>query len=324
MSVPVLFLIFNRPNVTAEVFEAIRLAKPARLYIAADGPRDRPGEAELCNKARQIATNIDWDCELKTLFRERNLGCGASVSGALNWFFGDEEEGIILEDDCVPSPAFFPYCAELLAKFRDDERIMCISGANFQGGRRRTAYSYYFSRYMHCWGWACWRRAWQLYDAKMELWQECRSSNLLRAWGQSDDGFVEYWTSVFDRVAEGRIDTWDYQMTLTCWMNSGLTCLPKVNLVRNIGFGAEATHTHDVNAHFADLPAQTMEFPLVHPRIIARDVDADSYTHSIMRVVPAASTFHAQSACSAVGLVLNVIKENMKRLPLPANRKQSE
>jgi hypothetical protein len=282
MNSAILFMIFNRPNETARVMEAIRAAKPSRLYVAADGPRDRLGESDLCIQARRFATNIDWPCELITLFRERNLGCRSSVSAAINWFFDKEEEGIILEDDCLPSPSFFRFCVELLERYRSDERIMCISGSNFQGERRVGQYSYYFSRYMHCWGWASWRRAWELYDVEINSWQECRELGLLRALGECDDGFVEYWTKIMDHVYEDRIDTWDYQWTLTCWMNNGLTCLPSVNLVRNIGFGLEATHTRDATSSFAGLAAQTLGFPLRHPRIIVRDVDADSHTHSLM------------------------------------------
>jgi len=313
MSPPVLFLIFNRPNTTAQVMEAIRIAKPPRLYIAADGPRQRPGEVELCARARQIATNVDWPCELKTLFRDENLGCRLSVSGALDWFFGEEDQGIVLEDDCLPSSTFFPYCGELLERYRSDNRIMCISGNNFQRDRQVTQYSYYFSRYMHCWGWASWRRAWELYDAEMHSWLECRRSGLLRAWGQSDDGFVEYWTAIFDSVAQGKVDTWDYQWTLTCWLNNGLTCIPNVNLVSNIGFGVQSTHTPDANSALANLPTREMEFPIVHPRIIARCVHADSHTHFSMFCPP--SSRLARLARKGAGLLSRVRKKPPKRAP---------
>jgi hypothetical protein len=258
--------------------EAIRIARPPRLYVAADGPRQTPGEAEHCATARKIATQIDWPCELKTLFREQNLGCRLSVSGALDWFFREEEEGIILEDDCVPSQSFFPYCAELLGKYRHDERIMCISGVNFQDGRR-SPYSYYFSRYMHCWGWASWRRAWKLYDRDMHLWPEYRDSGLLRGWSGGDADFAEFWTRHLDRTAQGLIDTWDHQWLLTCWINNGLTCLPSSNLVTNVGFGGSATHTVDALSPFANVPAGALEFPLSHPRFVSRNVEADTYMH---------------------------------------------
>jgi hypothetical protein len=314
-NVAILLIVFNRPTETARVMEAIRAAKPSRLYVAADGARDRLGEGELCSQTRQIATNVDWPCELITLFRQQNLGCRLGVSGALNWFFSQEEEGIILEDDCLPSPSFFRFCTELLERYRNDKRIMCISGSNFQAERRLNQYSYYFSRYMHCWGWASWRRAWELYDVEMSSWRGCRKSSLLRALGDLDDGFVEYWTSIFDRVCDGRIDTWDYQWTLTCWMNNGLTCLPGVNLVRNIGFGPGATHTHDATSCFAHLAAHTLEFPLFHPRIIARDVDADSYTHVLMCSKPMESTRMSRLAGVGARLVSIIRKGGFEKEP---------
>ena len=141
---PVLLLIFRRPDLTRRVIDALSVVKPSRLYIAADGPRDRPGERQLCDETRKVATQVQWPCQLKILFRNENLGCRVGVSTAIDWFFDQEDAGIILEDDCLPSPSFFPYCAELLARFHDDERIIAISGNNFQKGRDVTPYSYYF------------------------------------------------------------------------------------------------------------------------------------------------------------------------------------
>ena len=178
LNTPILFLIFNRPEITARVFQEIRKAKPKQIYIAADGPRiDHPDDTALCNKTRQICDSIDWDCEVKTLFREENLGCQLAVSNAIDWFFKHESEGIILEDDCLPSQSFFHFCAELLDFYRDDEEIMCISGNNFQQGRGDDEESYYFSRYPHCWGWATWRRAWNKYDHDMSRWKEFREDH---------------------------------------------------------------------------------------------------------------------------------------------------
>ena len=166
---PVLFLIFNRPETTIQVFSAIKKAQPNRLYIAADGPRpEYPDEVNHCKIARTIATNVDWDCEVKTLFRDQNLGCRLAVSQAIDWFFEQEPEGIILEDDCLPNQSFFWFCKELLEKYRNETRIMHIGGTNFQFGKNRTNYSYYFSRYAHIWGWASWRREWKYYDEKLK------------------------------------------------------------------------------------------------------------------------------------------------------------
>jgi hypothetical protein len=271
----VLLLVFRRPEQTRRVFESVRRAKPSRLYVAADGPRpDRPGEAALCEEARRIATNVDWPCTVRTLFRDHNLGCRMGVSTALDWLFEHEKEGVVLEDDCVASSSFFPYCAELLERYRDDERVMCISGDNFQRGRSVTPYSYYFSRYMHCWGWATWRRAWRLYDRNMELWPEFRDSGGLRAWSDGDEGFVRYWQATLDVAAAGKVDSWAYRFLFTCWANSGLTCLPARNLVSNIGYGEDATHTRGSGE---TMPAEELELPLQHPPAICRHSGADKY-----------------------------------------------
>jgi hypothetical protein len=275
---PILFLIFNRPYTTALVMEAIRAAHPTRLYVAADGPREGEDDEHHCEEARRIATNVDWQCEVKKLFRDRNLGCRHGPAMAIDWFFKNEEEGIILEDDCVPSQSFFPYCTELLYRYRHDERIMCISGDNFQQGRTLTPYSYYFSRYVHCWGWGSWRRAWRLYDSNMSSWEDYRQLRALTSWSDGDPTFVSYWTGIFDRVANGQMDTWDYQWAFTCWAQHGLTCLPVKNLVTNIGFGADATHTTSVT-RASNLAREELDFPLIHPPLIARDVEADRFTH---------------------------------------------
>lgn len=178
---PVLFLVYKRPDTTRQVFEAIRQAKPPRLYIAADGPKkDLPEEAEKVKQVRDIVlSGVDWDCEVETLFRDENLGCKYGVSGGIDWFFENEEEGIILEDDTLPSQSFFWFCQELLERYKDDKRIMAISGDNFQNGIKRGACSYYFSRYNHIWGWASWRRAWGYYSVNMKLWPDIAKSSVI-------------------------------------------------------------------------------------------------------------------------------------------------
>jgi hypothetical protein len=279
---PILLLVFRRPEMTRRMFETVRRARPLKLYVAADGPRtDRPGEAALCEETRRVATNVDWPCSVQTLFRTGNLGCRVGVSTALDWFFDREEEGIILEDDCVPSPSFFPYCAELLDLFRDDRRVMSISGDNFQMGRNVTPYSYYFSRYMNCWGWATWRRAWQLYDRDMTLWPEFRDSGGLTAWSDGDDYFVRYWREIFDAAAGGKFDSWAYRFLFTCWAFHGLTCLPAKNLVSNIGHDQDGTHTIDPNHERAGLQAHDLTFPLHHPGLMVRNPEADKFEQAV-------------------------------------------
>lgn len=288
LGTPVLFLLFNRPELTRRVFAAIREARPARLYVAADGPRpDRPGEDALCREAREVLGQVDWDCQVRTLLRDENHGCKAAVAGAISWFFGHEAEGIILEDDCLPGPDFFPFCAELLARFRHDPRVMTISGNNFQGGAAPTAptcptgpagqscreYAYYFSRHPHVWGWATWRRAWDLYDPDMALWPEFRDSGrLLDVFGRRVS--QAYWTRILDETHDGRFVTWDYQWMLASWANSGLTVIPRANLVANLGFDARATHTVSPTP-YANLSAGRLEFPLEHPPCVLPDAAAD-------------------------------------------------
>ena len=273
---PVLLLIFNRPSLTLRVFERLRSARPGRLFIAGDGPRENhPGEAEAVEQARAVATMVDWDCDVKTLFREHNLGCARAVSSAIDWAFESVEELIILEDDCLASDSFFPYCAELLERYRDDQRICVISGDNFQQHPPRTPYSYYFSRFNHCWGWATWKRAWRHFDFDMNVWPEIRDGGRLT--DILHDRLAEkYWTKIFDKAYAGAIDSWAYRWTFSCWVQSGLTVLPSVNLVRNIGFGEDATHTRNDSKH--SLLEEELPFPLSHPPFVLRDAQADEWT----------------------------------------------
>lgn len=274
---PVLFLVFNKPETTARVFEAIRKAKPKKLYVAADGPRrSKPGEAETCEKTRQIATSVDWDCRVKTLFRKENLGCRRAVSSAITWFFENEPEGIILEDDCLPSQSFFHYCSALLDRYRDDTRVMHIGANNFQDGAKRGDGSYYFSRYTHIWGWATWRRAWKLYDASMKTFPEFKRQRVI------DHAFQgrlkrSYWSWIFQKVYDKKIDTWDYQWLYSLICNNGLAISPNVNLVSNIGFSEGALHTKDAHSRFANMPTHELK-EIIHPAFMVRNDAADGYT----------------------------------------------
>jgi hypothetical protein len=282
MHSPVLFLVFNRPEPTARVFEVIRAARPPRLYVAADGARaNRAGEADRCERTRQVATAVDWPCEVHTLFRDTNLGCKQAVSRAIDWFFEHEEEGIILEDDCVADGTFFRYCDEMLERYRDDSRIALLSGDNFQLGRTYGDASYYFSRYVHIWGWASWRRTWRLYDRDAAAWPAFRDAGGLGKILGAGSPEVRHWRRVFEAVHGGKIDTWDYQLNLAMWVNGMVSILPQQNLVTNIGFGADATHTNSVS-RFADLPTVPMRFPLRHPSAVQVCAAADDFTASEM------------------------------------------
>lgn len=277
LNTPIILLVFNRPDTTKKVFERIAQIKPRKLLVVADGPRrDQPGEAERCRSARAIVDHVDWDCQVLKNFAKTNMGCAARVSSGLDWAFGLVGEAIVLEDDCVPDPSFFHFCEDLLSKYRNDSRIMAIGGMNFQFGHKRTEYSYYFSRYNHCWGWASWRRAWRHYDFEMKLWPEVRDSGWLEDL-LLDSTAVTYWTTIFQRVYAGHIDSWAYRWLFACWVQSGLAILPNVNLISNIGFGPEATHTKRVGI-LANLPSEPMEFPLHHPAYVIRDAQADDRT----------------------------------------------
>lgn len=242
---PVLFLIFNRPDLTQQVFSVIRQVKPKHLFIAADGPRiGKSGEQELCIETRELVLGmIDWDCEIKTLFRDENLGCKLAVSGAINWFFDNVEEGIILEDDCVPDISFFPFCEWLLNYHRTNEAIMHIAGNNFLRDKLKIEGSYYLSRYSHIWGWATWKRAWAKYDRDISFWPLIREGDFLNNFFGGNRVMSSYWTENFDITYQGKIDNWDAQWLLTCWYNKGGSIIPRSNLVRNIGFREDATHT---------------------------------------------------------------------------------
>lgn len=261
---PILFLIFNRAETAQQVFQAIRLARPPRLYVAADGPREnKEGEAQKVESIRNfVISNIDWECEVKTLFREKNLGCRIAVSSAIDWFFENEEQGIILEDDCLPDQSFFRFCQELLEHYINDERIMMISGTNSVGSWKKDSQSYHYSIYGSIWGWATWKRAWQHYDEKMALWQNLeiqeRLSDVL-----SNKEELRNRKIICEKTFLGKINTWDYQWTFARLIQSGLSIVPSVNLVQNIGLGRDdATHTASNNRRAKNV-RNKISFPIL-------------------------------------------------------------
>ena len=271
---PVALIVFNRPDLTRLVVEAVRQAKPTTLLVVADGPR-RPDEVACCEQVRAIVLDlVDWECDVRTNFADANLGCRERVSSGLDWVFDEVTEAIVLEDDCVPVPSFFTYCDALLARYRDDERVMHIGGYNALPDRQALT-SYRFSRFTHVWGWATWRRAWQHYDVAMRGWPEFAQTRVLRSIGASRTEEA-YYRVMLDRAHANQIDTWDYQWQFACWSQSGLATVPAVNLVKNIGFRDDGTHTHATNP-LAGVP--TEELPnLVHPRLIVPDMPKDRQT----------------------------------------------
>ena len=273
---PVLLIIFNRPDVTAQVFGTIRATRPTQLFVAADGPRaDRPNDKELCVATRAVTEKIDWPCDVKRLYQEKNLGCKQGPIQAINWFFKNIEEGIILEDDCVADPSFFTFCSDLLAHYRDDTRIMHISGNNFQFGQTRGTASYYFSKYSHNWGWATWRRAWAQFEPAMKEFPAFIAENKIRNIPISRRAQV-FWAKNFV-YSHNRNDSWDGLWLYTTWSRGGLSILPNKNLVTNIGFGSDATHTKDKNVFF-NMKTESIPSPLTHPISVAQDYVADEFT----------------------------------------------
>jgi hypothetical protein len=257
METPILFLIFNRPDTTKIVFEAIRQIKPKKLFIAADGPRaNRPAEADNCAATRAITEQIDWDCQVIRDYSAINLGCKKRVSTAIGWFFSQVEQGIILEDDCLPNPSFFNFCETLLEKYKNDERIMHVSGNNFLFGKIKIDADYYFSRISHVWGWASWRRAWQKYDSEMKDFPEFIAKNkIVKIF--PDKFLQKKWLELFQSVYDHKIDTWDYQWEYAILKAGGLCLNPRVNLISNIGFSGTGTHTTR-QSKFSNLPTESL------------------------------------------------------------------
>jgi hypothetical protein len=278
--VPVALLLFNRPDTTAQVFAAIRAIRPHRLFLIADGPRaGHAHDEERCAMARATVAQVDWPCEVHRDYAEANLGLKRRVESGLSWLFAQVESAIILEDDCVPDPSFFQFCAEMLARYREHEEVMGVAGTNFTLGRYGCVHSYYFSRYALIWGWATWRRAWQRYDARMAAWPQLREQEWLVSRLDSLAA-ARYWSAQFEQNYRSP-HSWAYAWLLSCWLHDGLTVVPAQNLVRNVGFGKEATHTRDAESRFARLEAASLPFPLVHPPAICRDVEADLVTEEM-------------------------------------------
>lgn len=307
LTTPVLFVIFSRKDTTEKVFAEICKARPKKLYVAADGPRKgKAGEEELCAETRAIINQVNWECEVKTLFRKENLGCGIGVSSAIDWFFSHEEEGIILEDDCVPDQTFFSFCEDLLTRYRYDSRVMHIGGFNVQFGTRRGRASYYFSNFPEIWGWATWRRAWKLFDFQMETYPQFKEENRIK--DVFDTARLQkLWLRALDHtLSEKKSSIWGYRWMYTVWSNHGLCITPNQVLVRNIGFDDRGTHTNgneEVYRAYASCIAEPLK-ELKHPNIIIPHKDADQKTQE-MRMAPTYPTIIRRKAKDGLRKVLN-------------------
>ena len=278
LNTPVLFLIFNRPDATREVFDQIKLARPRYLFVAADGPRkDVAGERERCDEARQITREIDWDCEVKTLFRDVNLGCRVAVSSAIDWFFEQVEEGIILEDDCLPHPSFFQFCEELLAMYRNDHRVFHISGINFQGGKTIGKGSYFFSNYPMIWGWATWQRAWKQYDVHMNSFPSFQQSRKIKQVLKTHRE-QKLFLKTLRMFYLNSPNSWDIQWVYAIWDYHATTIAPNVPLVKNIGISLHNTHTFLKDSKRDNISIKEIKFPLIHPEFeISHKADTHTF-----------------------------------------------
>jgi len=286
---PILLLIFNRPEVTQKVFNQIKAVKPRYFYIAADGPRpDREEDIINCQQTREIIKQVDWECEVKTLFRDENLGCGFAVCSAISWFFEQVEDGIILEDDCMPELSFFGFCSELLEMYKADDTVFLISGTNMQNGYRRGNASYYFSNYPLTWGWASWRRAWSQFRYDVPDFEMAFSSGVLDHAFQSSKEKL-YWKNKIKMVESNKKNIWDYKRFYAIWKNKGIAIVPNTNLIINIGFVNSGTHAFLIDSRREPSSLNSIRFPLKHPlKIIDREADQyifrNAFSHSIPRL----------------------------------------
>jgi hypothetical protein len=272
LDTPVLLLSFNRPDLTKEVFSEIRKARPKQLFLYSDGPRNDE-EKKKVDEVRKIFLDIDWNCKVKKLFHEKNVGIAEGIPKAMDWLFDNVEEGIILEDDAIPSQDFFKFCSELLKKYKDDERIMQINGCNFQRGWSRNNYAYYFSKYPHTYGWATWRRARKKYDSQMIGYKELKDKNYFK------DLFPDklernYIIHIMDDAFYHNPNAIDTKWVFSVMKNNGLCIMPNKNLIQNIGFREDSTHTKKIDSYLS-IPISKIDFPLTAPPFMVLDRKSD-------------------------------------------------
>jgi hypothetical protein len=274
--IPILLIIYNRPDVLSSVFRIIQEIKPSKIFVAADGPKDNDMlDIAKCNQTRKVVEdNINWNCQVEKLYSDINLGCQLGPAKAIDWFFDNVDKGIILEDDCVADLSFFPFCAELLDKYQDDERIMMISGNNVISKWDNDA-SYVFSKIGSCWGWATWKRAWNKFDVHMKLFPKAKENKIFTKIFKDINQAV-YRELVCEKTFFKKIDAWDYAWTFARLHQSGLSIVPNVNLIKNIGFGTDATHTKNPDDKIAKAEVYSIDFPLKHPDFILSDDEFDS------------------------------------------------
>lgn len=292
-TVPVALFLFNRPKELKAVFDAIAKIKPSTLFLIADGPREgNVDDPHLCSEARSIVNQVDWPCKVYRQYSEKNQGCRNAIPNGLDWVFSHVEQCIILEDDCIPNDSFFYYCEELLNRYCDNPNIMTIGGHRYDGPDEFDGQSYFFSKYPSTWGWATWRRAWEHFDIELTQWPKLKNTDWLPTI-LGNKHHELYWSRIFDQMIEG-MDAWDYALVFSCWVQNGISIRSKVNLIENIGFGPNATHTKDNHQLISQRKRQNLPLPLQHPGVIktkAEDEDRIewvSYSGTIDRMLQSA------------------------------------
>lgn len=275
ITTPVALIFFNRPDLTKKIFSVISSVKPDKLFLISDGPRDVKNEDELVNECRAIVSNINWKCKIYKNYSESNLGCKYRPSSGIDWVFKHTDKAIILEDDCLPHVDFFHYCEDLLNYYESDLRVSMISGNNLSPGCFKGDDSYFFSNYTFCWGWATWRNRWHnSFDIKLSKWPDLKNSSFFQT-VHPNKYSADAWTTGFDLLYQDKIDAWDYQWLFANWLENRYTIVPRVNLVSNIGFSANATHTFSAINPLANIATKQIKFPLKHPGYVFPNYKAD-------------------------------------------------
>ena len=282
LTTPILLLTFNRPDNTQLVFNEIRKARPAQLYVATDKPReDHPDDIEKCKKVMEVIGQVDWDCKVFILSRTEHVGPKIGTSSAINWFFDQVEGGIILEDDCVPDQSFFPFCQEMLEKYREDERVMMITGTNYLFLKYEMPETYFFSKYYPQWGWATWRRAWILYDIHMRNWPQYRDSSQL-SWIYSDKRLIDWYTFMFQNGSDESsvlFASWDIPWWFTCIFQNGLCIVPKYNLISNVGLFGYYSDGSCTYTEWDRMPTRSIDTDnIIHPATVIENGTFDRIT----------------------------------------------
>lgn len=312
---PVALFVFNRPDLTARVFEVVRAAKPPVLLVASDGPRDdHADDADKCAQVRDIVTDVDWPCDVHYKFEDRNLGCDPAISSAIDWVFSIVDRAVLLEDDCIPDESFFDFCNELLERYADDTRVMQIAGSNLEMPTESfNGSSYAFASFGLVWGWATWRRAWNLYDADLSTWPKFRDDGML-------DGLHASWKRrmamrrEYDGVHGDPGRPWDRPWQYTVLTEHGLVAYPERNLVTNDGFRSDATHTSGAGA-MAATPRGRLDLPLRHPASVSENPKVEAFLErEILRAEGAAVTLLRKVVRS------HRVRRALRRILLPTAR----